>query len=197
MTIEWYFFPPRLLSSSHNSKRVQFWLLSVDRCNHLFLSDKWGTLGELLPFVFQIVDSIGLTNWLGLELLKVAFQNTDFGIHALYLLFGPFLSFLWELEDFESLFKFLFEVGYSLCIFLRHFESESQFGSLVGDISWELSDFVIEDSLVIMATTKGSVEPIILMFESNQRLISCEFYEDLNVVANTCWNSLSRESISL
>lgn len=46
-------FPPRLLSSSHNSKRVQFWLLSVDRCNHLFLSDKWGTLGELLLLSFR------------------------------------------------------------------------------------------------------------------------------------------------
>lgn len=94
-------------------------------------------------------------------------------------MFGPFLSFFGEFEDFESLLKFLFQIGDSLSVLLGQFESQSEFCSLVGHVPGEFGDFVIEYFFVIMRPFEGTIQFVILVFEPDEGLIAGEFDEDL------------------
>ena len=82
-------------------------------------------------------------------------------------MFGSLLTFFGQFQNLEGLFKLLFKIGDCLGILLRKFEGKPEFGSLVGHVSGEFSDFIVEDFLVIVGSFEGSVEFIILMFESN------------------------------
>ena len=82
-------------------------------------------------------------------------------------MFGSLFTFFGQFQDLEGLFELLFEIRDGLGILLGEFEGKSEFCGLVGHVSGEFGDFIVEDFLVVMGSFECSVEFIILVFESN------------------------------
>lgn len=130
-------------------------------------------LCQLLFLRLQLDQSIRFLGWESLELLQITLQYFNLRVQRLYFLLCSLLSFLWEFKDFESFLQFLFQERNRLCIFLWQFDCQFKSCSLVGQISWQFIDFIIQDLLVIMGSFQSPIELIILMLKSNKRLISC------------------------
>lgn len=156
-------------------------------------------MSELLSLVFEILNLARFLLCGDLELLQIIAQQLDLSIELLDRLLSPSLPLFRQVQYLHSFFKLLLKIRYRLRILLRQFQSQPQFGGLIGKIPRQLIHPIIQHFLVIVCPLNGTKQFFVFVLESAQRLITSQLPQNLHhkCQSHTCWNSCSRASLSL